>query len=224
MLPKPRLTKVKDDYGPARRRMVETQLKPRGIADLRVLAAMLKVPRHLFVEEALRGQAYSDRPLQIGEYQTISQPYMVAVMTELLALQGPEKVLEIGTGSGYQAAVLAELAAEVLTIERLPGLLARARQTLLDLGYHHVRGKLGDGSLGWPEEAPFDGIVVTAGSPEVPRTLVDQLKIGGRLVIPVGDQELQTLKVVTRTERGVKETGSIRCRFVRLIGQEGWSG
>ncbi|MBW1711599.1 MAG: protein-L-isoaspartate(D-aspartate) O-methyltransferase [Deltaproteobacteria bacterium] len=213
---------MKSDYATARRRMVDNQLRSRDITDPRVLEAMLKVPRHIFVEEALHSQAYSDRPLQIGEYQTISQPYMVALMTQLLSLKGDETVLEIGTGSGYQAAILAELSDRVYTVERLASLQTRARQALDQLGYANVRMKVGDGTLGWPEEGPFDGIVVTAGAPEIPQTLVSQLKTGGRLVIPVGDQDTQMLKVLTLTERGPQITNATRCRFVRLIGQSGW--
>lgn len=213
-----------NSYAPARRRMVETQLRSRDIDDERVLEAMLKVPRHLFVEEALRSQAYSDRPLQIGQYQTISQPYMVAIMTQHLGLIGTERVLEVGTGSGYQAAVLGELAKEVFSIERLEPLYHKARQTLIRLGYLNVHLKLGDGTLGWAEKAPFEGIIVTAGAPFAPQTLLEQLAPGGRLVVPVGDREVQTLKIMIRTEDGIEEKSSTPCRFVRLIGEEGWAG
>jgi len=204
--------------------MVETQLRSRDIDDERVLEAMLKVPRHLFVEEALRPQAYSDRPLQIGQYQTISQPYMVAIMTQHLGLKGTERVLEVGTGSGYQAAVLGELAKEVYSIERLEPLYLKARQTLIRLGYLNVHLKLGDGTMGWPENGPYEGIIVTAGAPSVPQALSDQLTRGGRLVVPVGDREVQTLMVLTKTEEGLVEKSSTPCRFVRLIGEQGWSG
>ncbi len=213
-----------NDYAPARRRMVETQIKARGIADPRLLEAMLKVPRHLFVEEALWSQAYGDHPLQIGHYQTISQPYMVALMTEALQLQGDERVLEIGTGSGYQAAILAELAARVYSVERIRALMAKARRTLDGLSYHNILIKLGDGTIGWPEEAPFDGIIVTAGAPIIPQPLIAQLKTGGRLVIPVGDEHTQTLKRFTLSETGPREEDLTRCRFVKLVGEHGWSG
>jgi protein-L-isoaspartate(D-aspartate) O-methyltransferase len=183
---------------------------------------MLKVPRHLFVQEALRPQAYADRPLQIGEYQTISQPYMVALMTQLLQLKGDATVLEIGTGSGYQAAILAELADRVYSVERLNSLKVKARRVLDQLGYTNVVLKLGDGTLGWPEYAPFGGIIVTAGAPDIPQPLVDQLAEGARLVVPVGDQDTQVLKIVTRTAKGVKSVDSIRCRFVKLVGRQGW--
>ena len=211
-----------NEFGPARRRMVETQLKSRDITDPRVLDALLRVPRHLFVEKGLQNQAYSDRPLQIGEYQTISQPYIVALMTQLLNLKGTEKVLEIGTGSGYQAAVLALLAEEVYTIERIESLHRLATRIFNRLGLDNIFAKQGDGTLGWPEEAPFDGIIVTAGAPDIPSFLLDQLALGGRLVIPVGDRETQILKVVRRTKKGLEEIRSAPCRFVKLIGKEGW--
>src|SRR6266581_2505858 len=184
------------NYEIARKRMVDTQIVARGISDRRVIAAMLKVPRHIFVEEAMAAQAYSDSPLPIGEKQTISQPYMVAAMTELLELTGSEKVLEIGTGSGYQAAILALLANKVCTIERLRSLALRARKVLDSLGLLNVNLKIGDGTCGWQEEAPFDAIIVTAGAPAIPEQLVEQLKVGGRLVIPVGDQYEQTLQII----------------------------
>ena len=171
------------EYATARNRMVESQLINRGIKDTRVLDAMRKVPRHRFVEEALFSQAYNDHPLPIGEKQTISQPYMVALMTEALELQGPERVLEIGTGSGYQTAILAELAEKIYSIERIRTLSTRAQRILDDLGYFNVVLKVGDGSLGLKEEAPFDAIIVTAGSPDIPQPLVDQLAMGGRLLI-----------------------------------------
>ncbi len=206
----------------ARETMVRTQLVPRGIRDPKVLAAMRKVPRHLFVEEALRSQAYGDFPLPIGEQQTISQPYIVAFMTEALELSGTEKVLEIGTGCGYQAAVLAEIVPQVYSIERLPGLAAKARRTLESLRYFNVRIKVGDGTLGWPEEAPFDAIMVTAAAPGIPRPLLDQLAMDGRLVIPVGDRYSQTLDVVRKTKEGIKHDYRGGCRFVKLIGSYGW--
>ena len=211
-----------NEFGPARRRMVETQLKNRDITDPRVLNALLKVPRHLFVEKGLQNQAYSDKPLQIGEYQTISQPYMVALMTQLLELKGDERVLEIGTGSGYQAAVLAELAGKVYTIERLDSLYHNARRNFSRLSYNNIWTRLGDGTLGWPDNSPYDGILVTAGAPGVPQPLINQLALGGRLVVPVGGQGTQVLKIITRTEKGTEEKSSTPCRFVRLIGEKGW--
>ncbi|HEY5974403.1 MAG TPA: protein-L-isoaspartate(D-aspartate) O-methyltransferase [Geobacteraceae bacterium] len=207
----------------ARKRMVETQLIKRGIKDRRVIEAMLQVPRHQFVAEAMAAQAYSDTPLPIGEKQTISQPYMVALMSELLELTGTEKVLEIGTGSGYQAAVLATLAQRVCTVERLVPLAVRARRVFDALGLTNISLKIDDGTMGWEAEAPFDGIIVTAGSPDIPQSLVDQLRPGGRLVIPVGDQVDQTLLRIRKQSDGtVVHERSVGCRFVRLIGKEGW--
>ena len=211
------------NYDIARKRMVESQLIARGIRDRRVIEAMQKLPRHLFVEEAMAAQAYNDNPLPIGERQTISQPYMVALMTELLELKGREKVLEIGTGSGYQAAVLAMLADRVCTIERIRPLALRARKVLDSLGLLNVNIKIDDGTCGWEEEAPFDAIVVTAGAPEIPPKLVAQLAPGGRLVVPVGDQFSQTLVRVLKKEDGsYAMEQSIGCRFVKLIGRDGW--
>lgn len=211
-----------DAMAAARERMVLTQLVPRGIRDPKVLYAMRKVPRHLFVEEALQNQAYGDFPLPIGEQQTISQPYIVAFMTEALELTGQEKVLEIGTGCGYQAAILAELAPEVCSVERLHSLATRARRILESLRYFNVKIKVGDGTLGWPEEAPFQAIIVTAAAPAIPRPLLDQLALGGRLVIPVGDRHSQTLMVVHKTVEGLKQDYRGGCRFVKLIGSYGW--
>lgn len=209
----------------ARRRMVENQIVARGITDRRVIEAMLKVPRHIFVEEAMSAQAYSDSSLPIGEKQTISQPYMVALMSEMLQLAGKEKVLELGTGSGYQAAILAELADRVYTVERIRPLALRARKALDSLGYLNVNLKIGDGTDGWASEAPFDAILVTAGAPDVPMHLIDQLAVGGKLVIPVGGQSEQTLVKITKGENGaVSREDSIGCRFVKLIGKYGWSG
>ncbi len=209
----------------ARKRMVENQLIARGITDRRVIDAMLKIPRHLFVEEAMAAQAYSDSPLPIGERQTISQPYMVALMTELLELRGTEKVLEIGTGSGYQAAVLAVLADRVYTMERIRPLAMRARKALDRIGLLNVNIRVDDGTCGWAEEAPFNAIIVTAGAPEIPQVLVQQLAPGGRLVLPVGDQITQTLVRILKQEDGscVAEQ-SVGCRFVKLIGKFGWEG
>jgi protein-L-isoaspartate(D-aspartate) O-methyltransferase len=206
----------------ARLRMVDEQLAARGIKDRRVLSAMGRVPRHLFVEEALRDSAYGDHALPIGEQQTISQPYMVALMTETLALKGSERVLEIGTGSGYQTAVLAELAAKVYSIERIDSLAAKARRLLASLGYRNVQIKVFDGTYGWKEEAPFDAILVTAGSPEIPMPLTEQLKEGGRMVIPVGERTTQVLKKVTKTSAGIEVTSLTGCVFVPLIGSHGW--
>ena len=211
-----------DPLALARERMVETQLVSRGISDPKVLYAMRKVPRHLFVEEALQNQAYGDFPLPIGEQQTISQPYIVAFMTEALELIGTGRVLEIGTGCGYQAAILAELAPEVYSIERFHTLASRARRVLESLRYFNVKIKVGDGTLGWPEEAPFDAIIVTAAAPGIPRPLLDQLAMGGRLIIPVGDRHTQTLDVVHKTPQGLQHDYRGGCRFVKLVGSYGW--
>ena len=210
------------EYATARNRMVESQLISRGIKDARVLDTMRKLPRHRFVEEALVSQAYNDHPLPIGEKQTISQPYMVALMTEALELQGHERVMEIGTGSGYQTAILAELAEKIYSIERLRALSARAQRILDDLGYFNVVLKVGDGTVGLKEEAPFDAIMVTAGSPDVPQPLVDQLAMGGRLVVPVGDRYTQTLIKIVRVKEGISKTDLGSCRFVNLLGTHGW--
>ena len=211
------------DYHLARKRMVERQILERGIRDPAVIRALSTVPRHLFVEEALRDQAYSDFPLPIGRGQTISQPYMVALMTESLKLTGVEKVLEIGTGSGYQTAVLAEITSPVVTVERIGSLVTRAREILDQLGHYRVITHVADGTLGWKDSAPFDAILVTAGSPRIPRDLVEQLADGGRLVIPVGDHHLQKLMRLTLTggEEKVEDLGD--CVFVPLIGRRGWS-
>jgi len=207
----------------ARKRMV-AELVKRGITDQRVLGAMLDIPRHIFVEEAMEGQAYSDGSLPIGEKQTISQPYIVAKMTELLALSGREKVLELGTGSGYQAAVLATLADRVYTVERIRPLALKARKALDSLRLLNVNLRIGDGTEGWSEEAPFDAILVTAGAPYVPECLIEQLAPGGRLVIPVGDRVDQQLVLVTKGADGqVERQDADGCRFVRLIGKNGWS-
>ena len=209
----------------ARKKMVESQILSRNIKDRRLIDAMLKVPRHIFVEEAMAAQAYNDKPLPIGEKQTISQPYIVALMTELLELTGKEKVLEIGTGSGYQAAILASLADRVYTIERIRSLIPRARKALDSLGFFNVNIKIADGSTGWKEEAPFDAIMVTAGAPEIPDDLIEQLAMGGKLVIPVGDKFDQTLVRITKREDGsVFREDFIDCRFVKLIGRFGWEG
>lgn len=202
--------------------MVEEQLMPRGISDKRVLEVFRKVPRHEFVPCEFTRNAYEDRPLPIGEGQTISQPYMAALMTECLELKGAEKVLEIGAGSGYQAAILAELAKEVFSVERIESLAETAGNTLRKLGYNNVEIKVGDGTLGWREHAPYDGIMVTAGAPEVPRYLVDQLAEGGRLVIPVGSSFSQVLTVVRKKSGKAEAREVCGCVFVPLIGEAGW--
>jgi protein-L-isoaspartate(D-aspartate) O-methyltransferase len=205
-------------YRERRERMVETQIEARGVKDQLVLDAMRKVPRHLFVSEGLRDIAYTDGPLPIGEEQTISQPYIVALMTELLSLKGGEKVLEIGTGSGYQAAILAQIAKEVYTIEIICSLAEKAEKRLKEMGYKNITVKCADGYQGWKEQAPFDGIIVTAAPEHIPQPLVDQLKIGGKLVIPVGDF-FQELVVVTKTEKGIKKETNIPVRFVPMTGE-----
>lgn len=210
------------DYEKSRKNMVENQLASRGISDPRVLEVMGKVPRHLFVEEALIGQAYNDHPLPIGQKQTISQPYIVALMTQALMLREDDRVLEIGTGSGYQTAILAELAHKVYSIERIRELTQKARRVLDELGYFNVLYKVGDGSRGWKEHAPFDAIIVTAGAPSVPQPLVDQLAMDGRLVVPVGDRYSQELIVVERIKEGVRKTNLGGCRFVDLVGEHAW--
>ncbi len=210
------------DYDELRRTMVETQLVPRGIKDRRVLEAMLKVPRHLFVDESIRHRAYEDMALPIGEGQTISQPYMVALMTELLELKGDERVLEVGTGSGYQAAVLAELAREVYSMERIEALITRARERLRSLGYDNVHIICGDGTRGLPEKAPFDGIIITAGTPGVPEPLKAQLADGGTLVAPVGGRFSQQLVRLRKKGADFSEEYLTPCVFVPLIGEYGW--
>jgi len=216
-----RKSKVQD-FAKERLAMVEEQLRRRGIRDERVLAAMTKVPRHLFVPSASQSEAYEDRPLPIGDGQTISQPYMVAIMTQSLNLTGGEKILEIGTGSGYQTAVLAELAREVFTVERLFDLFQKAEARLRTLGCENVSCRLGDGSKGWPEKAPFDGILVTAGAPEVPGALKSQLAEGGRLVIPVGSRYTQNLLRIERGGSRFAEEDITGCVFVPLVGESGW--
>lgn len=211
------------DYAVARRRMVEKHLIQRGIKDPRVIEVMGSIPRHRFVEDALQSQAYSDYALPIGEKQTISQPYMVAVMTEAAQLSGEEKVLEIGTGSGYQAAVLSRLAAQVYSIERIAVLARRARRILDALQYNNIHIKVSDGTLGWAEHQPYDVILVTAGAPDVPQEYLDQLAPLGRLIIPVGGHGTQTLRRITRLpDNTYREEDLLLCRFVPLIGQSGW--
>jgi len=206
-----------DAYTRQRERMVTRQLEARGLSDPRVLAAMRKVPRHEFVPEHLRRHAYEDHPLPIGSGQTISQPYIVGVMSELARLDASAKVLEIGTGSGYQAAVLGELAAEVFTIEIVEELAASADATLDRLGYTGIHVRQGDGYAGWPEEAPFDAVVVTAAPPRIPQPLIDQLKVGGRLVIPVGNWD-QSLEVHEKTSTGIERKVIFPVRFVPMVG------
>lgn len=203
--------------------MIDKDLVPRGIKDQRVLDAMLKVPRHMFVDDNQRMNAYEDHPLPIGEGQTISQPFIVALMTEALMLKGQESVLEIGTGSGYQTAVLAELAGRVYSVERKPSLTGKARTVLDSLGYRNVLVKLSDGTMGWQEYSPYDRILVTAGSPSVPEPLLEQLVPGGILVIPVGSNSVQELKRVRKMEDGgIREDNLGSCVFVRLVGRHGW--
>ncbi len=209
-------------YELERQAMVENQLRPRGIKDEQVLDAMGTVPRHMCMEEGLWSRAYEDGALPIGEGQTISQPYMVALMTELLELKAGSKVLEIGTGSGYQTAVLSVLASEVHTVERIPSIASSAETRLIDLGYSNVKTYAADGTAGLPGEAPFDGIIVTAGAPSIPEQYIEQLKPGGRLVIPVGTRYSQILYQITKTRDGTRELMSTPCVFVPLIGQDGW--
>lgn len=210
------------DLNTARAKMVREQLIPRGINDPRVLAAMGKVPRHLFMEEALWGEAYNDYPVPIGDRQTISQPYIVALMTQFLELKGPEKVLEIGTGSGYQTAILAELSHKVYSIERIRSLFLKARKILDQLNYFNVVLKVYDGTQGWPEESPFDAIMVTAASPNIPAPLLEQLSPKGRMIIPIGDRYSQALKKIVKTEKGFEEEDLGGVRFVSLIGKYGF--
>lgn len=210
------------DFKLARERMVKNQLMARDIKDERVLQAMEKIPRHLFIQEALAGEAYNDHPVPIGEKQTISQPYIVALMTEALELEGSENTLEIGTGSGYQTAILAELSSRVYTIERIKSLLVKARKLLAQLGYSNILFKAFDGTLGWKEYAPFDAIMVTAGAPSIPEPLTDQLADNGRMIIPVGDRYTQELIKVTKKGENLEHDSLGGCRFVNLIGVYGW--
>ncbi len=211
------------DYPNARKQMVRSQLIARGIKDERVIQAMSIVPRHLFVEDALRSRAYSDRSLPIGEKQTISQPYIVARMTEALDVEPGDRILEVGTGSGYQAAVLSLIADHVYSLERLPRLLIRARTLLDSLGYRNVSLLQSDGSKGWREHAPFNAVLVTAGSPSIPEPLLEQLDDGGRLVLPIGDDSCQELVRVVREGNEFFKTVLGGCRFVKLVGNHGWS-
>lgn len=210
------------DFEFARREMVSKQLRGRGIRSERVLEAMLSVPRHLFVPPGHAAEAYADSPLPIGAGQTISQPFMVAAMAEELSLEGGERVLEVGAGSGYQAAVLSCLAGQVIAVESQPILAARARERLRSLGYANIRLEEGDGSAGWPVEAPYDAILVAAAAPSVPPPLVGQLKEGGRLVIPVGTAEHQELLRIVKRKDRIMEQSRYDCRFVPLVGRYGW--
>ncbi|HOE70064.1 MAG TPA: protein-L-isoaspartate(D-aspartate) O-methyltransferase [Brevefilum sp.] len=211
-------------YQDERERMVTHQIARRGINDERVLEAMRTVPRHLFISEDARTAAYADSPVQIGSGQTISQPFIVALMTELLEVHAEHRVLDVGTGSGYQAAILGELAAEVVSIERRPELAQRARETLESLGYQHVKVVVGDGSLGYRPAAPYDRILVAAAAPAAPQALLDQLAPDGRLVLPVGARFSQHLEVWTRKDDQFIQSVDIPVIFVPLIGEEGWSG
>lgn len=210
------------DYERQRKRMVEHQIRRRGVRDCRVLAAMEKIPRHRFVPESSRNQAYEDSPLSIGKGQTISQPYMVALMTECAAPEPEDRVLEVGTGSGYQTAILAELVRKVYSIERIPELAEKAEGLLSRLGYENVSIRVDDGSEGWGEKAPFDAIIVTAGAPEIPDPLVEQLEVGGRLVIPIGSAHHQTLCTVKKERNRIRKQEGTGCVFVPLIGTFGW--
>jgi protein-L-isoaspartate(D-aspartate) O-methyltransferase len=212
------------DFAAAREAMVREQLAARGIRDERALAAFRIVPRERFVPPELASQAYEDSALPIGASQTISQPYMAATMTEALALRGHERVLEVGTGSGYQAAILSLLAARVYTVERHPELSQRAQVVCQELGYGNIAFGLVDGRQGWWEEAPFDAIVVTAGAPTVPPDLLAQLSVEGRMVIPVGSEEMQTLLLIQKSPEGIQETAITPCRFVPYVGEGGWPG
>lgn len=209
-------------YKRRREEMVERQIESRGITDSEVLAAFRKVPRHLFVSEALMDQAYGDFPLPIGEQQTISQPYIVAEMTQALELKKEDRVLEIGTGSGYQAAILAEIVFRVYTIERMHSLLVNTRRLFDKLHYHNIVTKYSDGTCGWKDESPFDAIIITAGSPEIPEILTDQLAVGGRMVLPVGNQYSQELTRLYKDEDGIHSKVLCGCRFVKLVGEYGW--
>jgi protein-L-isoaspartate(D-aspartate) O-methyltransferase len=211
------------DYTRAREKMVQEQIIDRGIHDPRVIEAMRKIPRHLFVPDALLGRAYGDTALPIGDGQTITQPYVAAYMTEALGLRGHERVLEVGTGSGYQAAILACLAERVYSVERIRSLLEKARKALDRVHCLNVMTKLSDGSYGWQEEAPFDAILITAGAPSIPPPLADQLKIGGTMVIPVGERNTQRLIRIRKDSQGWSEEDLMECNFVALVGEYGWA-
>jgi len=216
------MEKTSKKYERKREEMVRSQIEARGIRDPRVLSAFRVVPRHLFVSEALRDQAYGDYPLPIGEQQTISQPYIVAEMTQALELKKDDRVLEIGTGSGYQAAILAQIVYRVYTIERKRSLYMQTRNLFDKLNYHNIVTKYADGTKGWQEESPFDAIVVTAGAPEIPEVLINQLTKGGRLVVPVGNQHTQELIRIYRNKEKIEQTNLGGCRFVKLVGEHGW--
>ena len=209
-------------YAGQRRKMVEEQLVERGVKNLSVLEAMSRVPRHLFAQDSLQHRAYGDTPLPIGENQTISQPYIVGAMTEALALKGEERVLEIGTGSGYQTAIIAELCRQVFTIERLNNLSRKAQNILESLNYMNIVFKMFDGTYGWPDQAPFDAILITASAPEIPDSLVKQLGDGGRLVAPIGGADKQKLVVLTKKGDRISRRDLVNCKFVPLIGKYGW--
>lgn len=210
------------NFDKERRIMVDKQLFKRGITNKRLLEAFENVPRHKFVQEDQQHMAYGDHPLPVGEGQTISQPYIVALMTDALELTKDDKVLEIGTGSGYQAAILAELAKEVYSIERIENLAISAKKVLEDLNYHNIHIKVSDGTLGWDDKSPFDAIIVTAASPVIPDSLTGQLKTGGRMIIPVGDMRTQDLIKIVKTEKELEKTNLGGCRFVPLRGEKGW--
>jgi protein-L-isoaspartate(D-aspartate) O-methyltransferase len=211
------------DFERIRELMVEEQLISRGVEDGRVTEAMRRIPRHLFVEEALWERAYEDHPLPIGEGQTISQPFMVGTMTQALALKGNERILEIGTGSGYQTAILAELSDQVFTIERFENLSKGAQENLRQLGYNNIVFRVGDGCLGWREFSPYDGILVTAGAPDVPKSLFDQMKDGGRMIVPIGGSKSQDLVLVRKIGNSMKHETICGCVFVPLIGRGAWT-
>jgi protein-L-isoaspartate(D-aspartate) O-methyltransferase len=215
----------KDSHAFVRRReeMVQTQIEARGIRDQSVLQALRKVPRHRFVSEALMEQAYGDHPLPIGDQQTISQPYIVAEMTQALELTGDDKVLEIGTGSGYQTAILAEIAYRVYTIERINSLFLVARRRFDQMKYHNIVTRYSDGTRGWKDQSPFSAIIVTAGAPSIPESLIGQLAPGGRMVLPVGGHHSQKLIKLYRDENGIHQTDMGGCRFVKLVGEHGWN-
>ena len=210
-------------YSGQRRKMVEDQLIQRGVKDVRILEAMNRIPRHLFVHESLQHRAYGDHPLPIGENQTISHPHTVAAMTEALNLKGREKVLEIGTGSGYQTALLGELCAQVFTIERIRSIALKAQEVLGRLGYMKIVFKVFDGTYGWPDQAPFDAILIAAASPDVPKNLLVQLADNGRLVMPVGGAQNQRLRLVVKEGGRVTESEIGECKFVPLVGKYGWA-
>jgi protein-L-isoaspartate(D-aspartate) O-methyltransferase len=214
--------RLPDEFAAARSAMVESQIRKRGVSSPRVLEAMLRVPRHEFVPAEFQRDAYADKPVPIGERQTISQPYMVAAMAEALELTGTERVLEVGAGSGYQAAVLSLLAREVITVESHTSLALEAQERLTDLGYPNVHVHNGDGSAGFPDAAPYDAILVTAAAPEIPRPVGDQLREGGRLVIPVGGRESQELMLVRKENGELKSRALFDCKFVPLLGRYGW--